>query len=161
MPQRGRGRGLLSSSATLPELHLKVSLVPSAVSSCTVKWAGCRGHASVTGGNEIPKRTQSGHYTQYSPQYRKPIKPVQHAINKNRQIFVGPWPWSRREKCRCRATIVCLHLPLFRPPPLPSSSLAGNKNDDVIEQRKMYGPRQRRRLRLRLRLDLDCSHVKS
>lgn len=45
---------------------------------------------------------------------------------------------------------------------LPSPPLfLFNKNDDVIEQRKMYGPRQRRRLRLRLGLDLDCSHVKS
>lgn len=78
-------------------------------------WWRCCGHASVTGGNEIPKRTQSGlSILLNTPQYRKPIKPVQHAINKNRQIFVGPWQWSRREKCRCRATIVCLRLP-----PLP------------------------------------------
>lgn len=45
--KRGKRGPLLSSSTTLPQLHLKVSSVPSAVSSCTVKWAGCCGGAAV------------------------------------------------------------------------------------------------------------------
>lgn len=60
----------------------------------TVKWAGCCGVALLWPriGNgrkrKIPKQTQSGLYTQNTAQYRKPIKPVQHAINKNRQICI-------------------------------------------------------------------------